>query len=329
MSVSGVDRPTFRRAGPRRRGEVASPQADLAAYDELLRRVPSDYPGLPLMLQRREELSQAVVGPPATLELHLDGGDVIGHSTSARPLSNFVRYLDEAVKELAKSIAGIGKLSGSLRVTPGFGSVLLTISAPQISADSGAALDMAAERIEVDGLRKLVALMAIAAADDDPTSSELSAAMFDLNPASRRSVAQFAKATADAEYEVSGSWSDSRNGTVQVNMGLAAAKRLRRTASETVDQVEYTTITGTVDGWEWSTSRLSFAPRTGKTFRASVPERLSRTVASLISDRELTVAARFAVHEKVARGSSMATKRAYTLEEIEVKGEQGNLRDEE
>lgn len=52
-----TDTPTFRTARPRRRGEVADPAQDLADYDRVLAGVPSDYPGLPLMRQRRDELA--------------------------------------------------------------------------------------------------------------------------------------------------------------------------------------------------------------------------------------------------------------------------------
>ena len=57
--------PTFRSARSRRRGEIADPAADLAAYDRVLADVPADYPGLPLMQARREELRALAAGAAA------------------------------------------------------------------------------------------------------------------------------------------------------------------------------------------------------------------------------------------------------------------------
>ena len=300
---------------------------DLETYDELISSVPAGYPGLPLMLRRRTELAELAFGIPPKLELHIEGGDIVGHTTSAEPFARLIRTLDQAVKDLTKSIFGMPRLSSSLRITPALGSVVLVVEPPsdgnldykrQVASEP-------AERAETAGLRRLVSLMAVASEDDDPTSSEINASLHDLNGSARASLASFAKAAADARYDLSGSWRDSQNGVAEIKLSPTAAQRLQRAARETTDRVDHETITGMVDGWEWSSSRVKFIPTKGRGFRASVPERLAPIVARMVAAPEQEVVALFAVHTSIVPGSSQATRRGYSLESIRPTGVQGEL----
>ena len=319
--------PTFRRRSARRRGVTVDARHDLEAYDELISSTPAGYPGLPLMLRRRTELAELVFGVPPKLELHLEGGDIIGHTASAEPFSRFIRTLNQAVKDVTKSIFGIPSLTSSLRVTPALGSVVLVIEPPingreyerQVATEP-------VERAETAGLRRLVSLMAVASEDDDPTSSQINASLHDLSGAARISLAAFAKSAADAQYDLSGSWTDSENGVAQVKFSPTAASRLQRAAKETTDRIDRQTVTGRVDGWEWSSLRVKFIPAQGRGFRASVPERLAPTVARMVASPDQEVIALFAVHTSVVRGGSQATRRGYSLESIRPAAMQQELR---
>lgn len=318
MTVSEQREPTFRRRGDRRQGVAVDARHDLDVYDELISSVPAGYPGLPLMLRRRAELAELAFGAPPKLELHIEGGDVVGNTTSADPFARLIRTLDQVVKDLTKSIFGISRLSSTLRVTPVLGSVVLIVEPPE-NDDREYRRQVASgpvERAEIAGLRRLVSVMVIASEDDDPTSSQINASIHDLNGSARNSLAAFAKATADARYELSGSWTDAEDGVAYVKLSPAAASRLQRAARETTDRVDRETITGKVDGWEWSSARVKFIPNQGRAFRASVPDRLAPIVARMVAAPDQEVVALFAVHTSVVRGGSQATRRGYSLESI-------------
>ena len=67
MAPAADPAPTYRREEPRRVGQVADPATDLADVERLIAEAPADYPGLPLLHRRRDELAAATTNPADTL----------------------------------------------------------------------------------------------------------------------------------------------------------------------------------------------------------------------------------------------------------------------
>ncbi|GAA1029742.1 MULTISPECIES: hypothetical protein [Amycolatopsis] len=308
--------PLHRRRSPRRAGAEVNWNDDLNQYSDLLERVATDDLRRPLMTAHLDRLLDRVHGPTSVLDLHVEGPGVEGHTTDVGPLATFLKALDEVVKNVTKSIGRIGRLSSSLRVTPALGSVRLIVEPPDAAVAAGALATKRAEHVEAMGLNRLVTLMNLAQDGEDPTSVDLSAAMHDLSPAARDALARFAKVTREATYELRGSWTDARSGERSVRLSLPAAGRLERAAGDAVRTVDHETIAGTVDGWEWSSSTVRFAPHVGRSFRANVPEQLASEVAHLVSSPDLEVEGRFAVVTTYKRGSNQPGRKGYSLEAI-------------
>ncbi|MEU5235195.1 hypothetical protein AB0G82_39095, partial [Streptomyces anulatus] len=182
------------------------PRADLETLDQLLRTVPADYPGLPGLRRRREELVTALYGRPPELDLHLSGDAVRGHATDAALLARFIGAAAAVVKEVTKSVQGLKRLASHLQVIPGTGSVRLTFApdAPEAPPESISPERLA--RVETAGLRRLVALIEVAETTSDVTGAEVAAALQDLSVPARRAVGVFATAALRGEYEVDGVW---------------------------------------------------------------------------------------------------------------------------
>lgn len=56
--MTTIPDPLYRRSGPRSTGQPASIAGDLAAVARIIRDAPADYPGLPGLRVRRDELAQ-------------------------------------------------------------------------------------------------------------------------------------------------------------------------------------------------------------------------------------------------------------------------------
>ncbi|MBB5808961.1 hypothetical protein F4560_008729 [Saccharothrix ecbatanensis] len=292
------------------------PHEDLGKVDQLLRTLSPDYPGLGGLRRHREELVTALYGKTPELDLHLDGESVRGHATDAALLARFVGASAAVVKEVTKSIQGLRRLVSNLQVMPGTGSVRLTFTPSAPEAPPGAISPERLARVETAGLRRLVALMAVAENTEDPTGAEVAAALQDLNMSARRAVGAFALATLKGEFEVRGVWHDPRRGTAAVKLSRAAASRLNRASRSEAQEVASATLEGTIDGWTWSSSTVGFVPTAGRPFRATVPEHLAEQVALLGGHRDLPVVASFTVVTTYAQGTNQAKGQGYSLESI-------------
>lgn len=314
--MSEAPAPLHRRRTPRQVGVVADPAQDLAEYSDLMDRVPAGSLKHYLMNQHRDELLERVLGPRPELDLHLDGAGVQQHTTDMEPLGKFLRALDAVAKAVAKSHSGRKRLHGSLRVTPSLGSVRLVVEPPDTSPEGDGTPTERVEHVETAALRKLVLLMNVAETETDVDGSTLGAALHDLNPTARGALARFAKVAHESSYELSGLWLDPRNGSAEVALSLAAAHRLERAAREKTEQVDTETAVGEVDGWEWSSGTVTFIPRHGRRFRASVPDELATEVAHIGASRGNAVLATFVVVTTYNRGSKQPGPRGYSLSEI-------------
>ncbi|MBB5853966.1 hypothetical protein ACFQ05_11715 [Amycolatopsis umgeniensis] len=279
--------------------------------------MPADDLRRPLMTAHLNDLAERVNGPTSVLDLHLDGPGVEGHTTNAGSLAAFLKALDEVIKNVAKSTGRLARFNSALRVTPTLGSVRLLVAAPDVGAEAGALPTKRPEPVEEIALRRLVVLMNLAQKHDEPTSAVLDAALHDLSSPARDALAKFAKVTRESTYELYGHWADASRGTSEVRLSMPAASRLEHAAGDTVSAVAERTIVGTVDGWEWSSSTVRFAPQVGRAFRASVPEHLAPMVARLVSSPDLEYLGHFKVVTMFKRGSNQPGRSGYSLEKIQ------------
>ncbi|MGB3440812.1 MAG: hypothetical protein WBA97_18850 [Actinophytocola sp.] len=169
---------------------------------------------------------------------------------------------------------------------------------------------------EVAGLRRLANLMIVAQTTEDITGAEMLAAVQDLAPTARRAIRSFAKAAIDGEYDVDGTWVDPGRGTTPLRLTQRAARRLTDAAAMATEEITKASMSGAIDGWEWSTSTIKFRPAVGSRFRAHVPERLANEAARLGAQRDLQLDVLFTVVTKYGAGSDRPTGRGYTVERI-------------
>lgn len=315
--MAGSDRrPLFQRATPAQPGSVADLHSDLLVLDDLISSAPVDYPGINQLRRRRAEVATLVWGPVPELDLHLNGAGVEGHSTGGRSLGRFLTSLVDATKEVSKSLHGLKRLTTDLQVQPGPGSVRIVVSPPVRDVSDAAMARERGESVEVSGLRKLVSLFAVASMDDDVTAEDLSASMTDLHGKARRAIERLAGSTLKSEYEISGSWQDPRHGRATVSLSLPAAARLRAAASVSTLETDTARFQGEVDGWEWSSSTVKFAPTGARRFRATVPDSLATIVAQIIALKGQRAEAEFTVVTRYASDSGEVASRGYALTSI-------------
>lgn len=300
-----------------RSGERADPHADLVAFDDMLQSISPDYPGLANLQRRREELVTAAFGGLPELDLHLEGTSVKEHATDAGYLARFLGATAAATKEVTKSVAKLKRLTSTLLVVPGTGSVRLTFSPrpPKVAPGTISAERLA--RVEAVGLRRLVTLMKVAETTTDPTGAAVAAALHDLSVPARVAVGKFANGALQGGYEIAGVWRDPHRGSTPVRLSHAGASRLKRAAGPGGQEVTTVTLDGAVDGWQWSSSRVRFFPKAGQPFHATVPEHLTEAVARLGAERDLPVRATFTVVTTYdAQGSELRSGKGYSLEAI-------------
>ncbi|WP_459706268.1 hypothetical protein [Actinophytocola sp. KF-1] len=159
-------------------------------------------------------------------------------------------------------------------------------------------------------------LMIVAQTTEDISGAEMLAAVQDLAPAARRALSSFARAAIEGEYDVEGTWVDPGRGTSRLRLTQRAARRLTDAASMATEEVTTASMSGIIDGWEWSSSTIKFRPVVGSRFRAYVPERLANEAARLGAQRDLQLDVVFTVVTKYGAGSDRPTGRGYTVERL-------------
>lgn len=247
------------------------------------------------------------------LDLHLAGANVIDHTTRADWLGVFMTRTAQAVKELAKGIAGKERhVPGLLVEGPGPGSVRVIFRSPP---QPKRAVPMAGTDVEtLDGkaLHQFASLFLLAEDDTDL----LEASVHQLPGAARRAMRQVGQQVVEASWSIEGSLAARGKELQRVVISPSGAANLVRAVGETAAVTEPKTIPGAVDGWTWSKSVVDFQPTNGRAFRAIVPPHLQELVAAINGQPNHDAIGDFLVTTSFPSGDFNYQRKNYVLERI-------------
>ncbi len=280
---------------------------------------------------KRQSLEMAVNEQPASamtlaqlkaegrteLDLHLRGASVVGHETPALGFGRFIARTSLAVKEVAKSVAGIRRLAAQLQIlAPAPGSVRVVFRSPQRQEAQSALPGTGTDSLEAIALRRLVALM-LQAERTDVENSPIEATLYGLSGDARRSVRSLARSVADAHWSLTGELRRGDGSLTPIQVTPAGAMRLADAAAVKYAEVEHNhVLRGVVDGWVWSEATMTFIPEEGRRFRASVAEQMHAAVAHANDDPRPRVRAVFTVVRTFPPGEFSSVQLSYELTSI-------------
>lgn len=264
-----------------------------------------------MSLARREPeleplLAELDGGSRQQLDMRLTGKQADDHWAPADLIGDIFKDLAEAVKELAKGIAGKERWKSRLMTSaPAPGSLNLsfaTEAAPrQLTLDSsnlGSPDDQA--------LVQLGQLFAAAAAGSETLPG---AARHIRNNAAipvRRVAGLLVDQGWKADFKVYGPL----HSTARFTLDTAASQELIALLKVEEEIVTPVTVQGIVDGWRWSEGSLYLIPDHGPKFSAAVPVGLQHEVARLAAHKELRIEAQFNkvevnnIHQRRAKRTS-------------------------
>lgn len=251
------------------------------------------------------------------LDVHLDGPTVRNHETGAYDFGQYVMRSAEAVKELVKSARGARRQSRSLLVAGGpmAGSVRVVLREPDRS-EPHSLLPGAPETVEGQALVLLSAIFGTAnRLGNDQDTSVLRSHLAPLHLPARHALARLAETQMHAGWMMNGVI---RRGSEEseFSMGLIEARTVSEVAREALHQTATETVSGTLDGWVWSSSQLSLITDDRRVIRVSVPMPLQTVVAELNAERDTRVVTRLNVYRRVASGTRDSVRTEYSLGSI-------------
>lgn len=244
------------------------------------------------------------------LDLHLAGANVFNHTTRADWLGLFMNRTSQAVKELAKGIAGKERHTPGLLVEgPSPGSVRVVFRSPPPPKRADAMPGTESETLDGKALHQFASLFLLAEEDTDL----LDGSVHELPGAARRALKQVGQSVVDASWNIEGSLLARGRDVQPIVISPVGAARLIRAVGEEAAVTEPKTIPGAVDGWTWSKSVLEFKPDSGRGFRAVVPPRLQEAVAAINGQPNHDAVGEFSVTTSFPSGDFNYQRRTYVL----------------
>ena len=259
------------------------------------------------------------------LDLHLEGAGVRGHETSAESFGVFVTRTARAVKEVVKSRTNRMRYSANLQVLgPALGSVRVVFRSPLPLEQTGEREGLSgveSDTVEGAALTTVVSLMALAESAG-PADEKLDESLRQLHGAARSAIRLMAQSVVDGKWAISGQLKREDGRLRDVSLSEAAAQRLVVAAHVTEDEISPGhAMTGVVDGWVWSNSKMTFLPEPSGSVTAKVPVELQQEVAHLI-DNQNRARAVFTIVTTYPPGDEKSASRSYELTSIsEIKEE--------
>lgn len=280
-----------------------------AAADRLLRR------SLSASARRFPEVGEMArsleLAGRAQLDLHLVGEREDRHETSASALGDFLQRVSRAVREVAKSAAGVRRLTGDISVlAPSAGSVRV-VFVEQAGRRNGGTVGTRADWSV--GMER-VASTFVAASDESET---LEASVQDLSVPAREAMRGLAAAVADHKWGIVGSITTREGEKRALRLTTAAAGRLVAAVHADPSRTSCVRAEGYVDGWRWSSSTMRLVPDRGAAIEAHVPHELQRAVAHFHVDPARRVVASFDLHERLSSRAPGKVVQSYALTGIE------------
>lgn len=186
------------------------------------------------------------------LDLHLTGGGVSGHATSAALLAGFVQRISEATKAVAKQITGNKHYSEKLLIDGvGPGSVRVVLRAPDHAPSPDHLGPVEVESADSKALRRVAGLLALASDDSAPAddSDPLAAAVEDLPLEAQISLRSAARDVIKAGWEIQGVVRQWREPEDRVTVTTRGAQQLRAALTVRVQDRAPRVVVGTLDGF--------------------------------------------------------------------------------
>lgn len=272
--------------------------------------------------EQRQVLRDERLQDQTELDLHLLGANVVDHATRADWLGIFMTRTAQAVKELAKGIAGKDRHTPGLLVEgPGPGSVRVVFRSPPQPKRATASLPgLEVETLDGKALHQFASLFLLA--EDDDTDL-LDASVHELRGPARRALRQVSKQVVDAAWSIEGSLAARGRDLQRVTISPNGASNLIRAVGEEAAETKPETVPGAVDGWTWSKSVMDFQPVQGRGFRAIVPPSLQESVAAIVGQPDHDAIARFMVTTSYPSGDYNYQRKTYVLESIKAAGDGG------
>lgn len=301
-----------------RRMAVALAQADQVSPDDLIRRWDS---ALGARREREAEQGSRVREIPGQveLELHLDGPSVRDHQTPAYIFGRFVMRTADSVKELVKSKIGAMHFPRELLIAggPAEGSVRVTFREPDRS-DALSLVPDAPETAEGQALAFVADAFGLAemSTGDFERSGELRESLAPLHVNARLGLARLAETIVEGGWVIDGVI---RRGSEErpLHLSVAAARILRAISREELEEESVERVSGTLDGWRWSLTRLTLISDDGRSIPILVPPPLQTIVAELTAQPDTHVETELLVQRRLVRDSGDALRSFYTLRRIE------------
>lgn len=249
------------------------------------------------------------------LHIRLTGRGVKGNATDASALGRLYQAVAQVSESLNKSIAGI-KIPGiGLLATAAVpGSVKLAFEVPQ-----------GFEQHALTGLEELHStksaldmLMDVFWDASDGDVESLTSRTAVMPRRARDGFREIAILTISARWKLEGTLVGPEQHSRRALLTADGASLLKEAAEATYTDSAPVTLTGTADGWAWSTSSLRFIPMHGQAFRATVPPPLQSTVANLIASDQRVVRASFTRTKVLPKGAKKPVQTTHSLSAIEV-----------
>lgn len=256
----------------------------------------------------------------AELDIHLDGGNVVGHSTKAKDFTEFVKAVSGTTKEIAKADAGRGRVTEDILITaPTQGSVRFVLSAPAPPAhnDPGKPTLESTEASTVvsDALREVATMLQLATADGD--DSPLYSLVSDLSPKARAELRKLTEVTRRAGWTITGTVRQRRFGLDEIHFDPTGADRLASELDAQTTSQRAETLTGQLDGFRRSLGTVYLLPVGRSPLPLAVTNRdLLAKVAEIAADVDAVVEARINVVESTVGKSSTTLRTSRTLTDI-------------
>jgi len=264
--------------------------------------------------ESRRELRDYRLADQTELDLHLLGANVIDHATRADWLGIFMNRTAQAVKELAKGIAGKERHTPGLLVEgPGQGSVRVVFRSPPQPKQSVPMPGTDVETLDGKALHQFASLFLLA---EDETDL-LDASVRQLPGAARQAMKHVGQSVIDASWSIEGNLAARGRDVQRVVISPNGAANLVRAVGEQAAETATQRIPGAVDGWTWSKSVMDFQPTTGRSFRAVVPPDLQELVAAINGQPNHDAVGRFIVTTNYPSGDFSYQRKSYVLESIE------------
>jgi hypothetical protein len=265
--------------------------------------------------EHRQALRDARLRDQTELDLYLAGANVANHATRADWLGIFMARTAQAVKELAKDIAGRERHTPGLLVEgPGPGSVRVVFrSPPQRRRETTPDLPgLNIETLDGKALHQFASLFLLA---EDETEL-LDASVRQLRGRARRALRAVGQQVVDASWSIEGSLAARGRDIQRIVITPNGAANLVRAVGIEAAEVNRERVDGAVDGWTWSKSIMDFQPNSGRGFRAIVPPSLQEQVASIVGQPNHDAVGTFMVTTSYPSGDYSSQRKSYVLENI-------------